>query len=177
MTFEEIAPIVNELAIMKYFPGDVDARIGVAKQLACICATADQASWLVTRALALYAEWPGIHELRALYCSRFRPLDGIECVSTVYGDGIPADPALANPLAITGGMMQQIGGKVLAPNDFPRDSLSLIADAVRAHATKSQPSETCHAKPATDQEIERIKSEQAENVKRREAQEAWKRTA
>ena len=54
---------------------------------------------LVKRALAVFNEWPGPRELRALYCSRWRPADGVEAYSMLYpsdesGGGFPRDPEL-----------------------------------------------------------------------------------
>lgn len=157
MTIEQIAPLVGELAIMRYFPGDIDARLAVAKQIACIAADVHQARWLVTRALELYAEWPGVHELRALYCSRYRPLDGKEVASVVYLDGIPPDPQIAALQQIAEARKLQIAGETTASLPaFPTDSLGLIAEAV--HRARARIPLRTEAKAASDAEIERIKA-------------------
>ena len=41
--------------------------------------------------VALYNEWPGPQEVRAVFCSRFKPADSIEAYSSVYMDGIPSE--------------------------------------------------------------------------------------
>lgn len=91
MRFEAITEIVAKMGAMKFFPGDVDSRLAIAEALASMAATEDQARWVVKRALAIYPEWPGLHELRACFCSKFKPADGIEVYSTVFVEGIPAE--------------------------------------------------------------------------------------
>ncbi len=46
----------------------------------------------------LYAEWPGVYELRACFCSKFRPADGVEARSSVYLDGVPSERPAPDPL-------------------------------------------------------------------------------
>lgn len=69
---------IAELSLMKYFPQDALARFALVR---IICEMADnefQIEWLVKRTLSLYNEWPGPQMLRAIFCRRFRPADGIE---------------------------------------------------------------------------------------------------
>ena len=90
MNVKRITDILGRLALLKYFPSDPAARLALV-EIVCgmlhpIWDTWDgapgewtaerQAEWLVRRMLKLYAEWPGIGELRACYCSRFSPRDG-----------------------------------------------------------------------------------------------------
>jgi hypothetical protein len=56
-----------------------------------------QVEWLVQRAVSLYAEWPGAREIRACFCSKFRPADGLSVGSTVYLDGIPSEKRIDPP--------------------------------------------------------------------------------
>jgi len=88
---EAVSSAVNQLALMAFFPSDREVRGALVSVLADLVETEDQLDWLVNRALRLYAKWPGVAELRALYCSRFKPRDGIESYSTVYLDGIPPE--------------------------------------------------------------------------------------
>ena len=76
---------------MAFFPSDPEVRAALVTVLMNLVETEEQLDWLVNRALRLYAKWPGVAELRALYCSRFKPRDGIESYSTVYLDGIPPE--------------------------------------------------------------------------------------
>jgi hypothetical protein len=88
---------------MAFFPSDREVRGALVSVLADLVETEEQLDWLVTRALRLYAKWPGVAELRALYCSRFKPRDGVESYSTVYLDGIPPEttPPPREPTAAT----------------------------------------------------------------------------
>jgi hypothetical protein len=40
----------------------------------------------------IYSKWPGDREMRACFCCRFRPKDGLTAYSTIYLDGLPPDP-------------------------------------------------------------------------------------
>jgi hypothetical protein len=100
---EDFSSAVNQLALMAFFPSDPEVRAALVTVLMDLIETEDQLDWLVNRALRLYAKWPGVAELRALYCSRFKPRDGIESYSTVYLDGIPAEstPLRREPAPLT----------------------------------------------------------------------------
>lgn len=87
-----------KLGVLKFFPADKEARAALV-QIVCEMASSDeQIAWLVKRALALYNEWPGPHELRACFCSKFPPRDGINAYSQVYIDGIPSEREERNRL-------------------------------------------------------------------------------
>jgi len=91
LTPEVTIQAVSKLGLMAFFPSDPEVRAALVTVLMNLIETEEQLDWLVTRALRLYAKWPGVAELRALYCSRFKPRDGIESYSTVYLDGIPPE--------------------------------------------------------------------------------------
>ena len=59
----------------------------------------EEIEWLVDRMTisGLYSEWPGPGEMRACFCSKFRPKDGISATSSVYPDGLPSERA-AEPI-------------------------------------------------------------------------------
>lgn len=172
MNPDRVMRIIANLAAMKFFPSDVDARIAIAEQFAAFAETEEQVQWTVKRAMALCLEWPGVHELRAIYCSRWKPADGIEAHSTIYDDGIPADPEISAQVqaAITGRQTLQITGELgrCFASDFPCDSLGLIAQAVMEASAKHPPRAEklrCHAEPASEAEIEHVKAEQDRNRK------------
>ncbi len=83
--------IIGELALMKYFPSDPDARTALVRIICNMASNEEQIRKLVDRSLALYREWPGINELRACFCSFAKPADGVEAYSEVYIDGIPTE--------------------------------------------------------------------------------------
>lgn len=90
-----VARKAGELALLKFFPTN---DVALTKLVGVICDMAssqDQVNWLVDSAIALYNEWPGPRELRALFCSRWNPRDGVKAYSQIYpsdeyGGGFPA---------------------------------------------------------------------------------------
>jgi hypothetical protein len=82
------------LAVLEYFPSDGGARMLIASQIRGMCRDMAEAKWLITRTVTLYRKWPGLIELRQVYCSKYtHPLDGQSAigVSEVYPDGIPSE--------------------------------------------------------------------------------------
>lgn len=87
---------IAKLTLMKFFPVDPQARTALVQLICGMAQTNEQVEWLVRRALTLFNEWPGPRELRALYCSKFRPADGAEANSALYpsheyGGGFPSE--------------------------------------------------------------------------------------
>ena len=91
---EYAAQKVAELSVLPRFPFDQDARLMVLRTLTEMVQDEAALDWLVQRAVNLWSKWEGIRELRAIYCSRFHPGDGIETTSALYTDGVPPDPSL-----------------------------------------------------------------------------------
>lgn len=89
MDFDRVVRAIAGLKLMKFFPADEDACLVLATDLQEMADTEEQIEWAIKRVRNLYKEWPGVHELRAVFCSRFRPKDGINAYSTVYLDGLP----------------------------------------------------------------------------------------
>ncbi len=90
---------IAKLSLLKFFPADPMARAGLVEMDCGFSESNIQIEWLVRRALVVFNEWPGPHELRALFCSRWKPQDGNEAYSVLYpatenGGGFPRDPAL-----------------------------------------------------------------------------------
>ena len=84
MEFANIAEIVAKLCLLKFFPNESPARIALMEMIGDMASNEDQVRWLVKSALAIYDEWPGPRELRALFCSRWTPRDGIKAYSQIY---------------------------------------------------------------------------------------------
>jgi hypothetical protein len=100
LTPEAAASAVSKLALMAFFPGDPDTRSALIWALMQLVETEEQLDWLIERALKLYTRWPGVGEIRALYCSRFKPKDGVEAYSEIYQGGFPHEsPAPKAPPA------------------------------------------------------------------------------
>lgn len=127
MNPKTILKLVGRMGGMKFFPADEDARIGIADEIASMCATEDEAAWLAKRMLQLYPQgWPGVGEMRAAYCASKRPKDGIEVYSSVYVDGVPPEPGgFAERIQISTPALKALPGDVVsaAPsvNEFIAD--------------------------------------------------------
>ena len=60
--------------------------------------TEAQVEWLVNRILDLSNEWPGPLVLRQIFCSKFKPQDGIEAGSTaLFPEGPPPEKRIEAP--------------------------------------------------------------------------------
>ena len=81
--------------LMAYFPAATQgiARGAIAVEIQKICASETHAEWLVSRMAKLYTKWPGVREMRIVYSSKYRPLDGFEIAGGTedYPDGIPSE--------------------------------------------------------------------------------------
>ena len=91
LTTDKASGGVRRLALMAFFPSDPEVRAGLVAILLEMIETDEQLDWLVSRALRLYTRWPGVAEIRALYCSRYKPKDGVEGYSETYSDGYPSE--------------------------------------------------------------------------------------
>lgn len=90
---KEAAQSVEKLSMLRFFPAGPNAQAGIV-QLACEMAKSNaQIDWLVDRMLKIYNEWPGPREMRACFCNRYPPADGVSACSDVYPEGsFPKDP-------------------------------------------------------------------------------------
>jgi len=76
------------LSVLPYFPSEDPARAVIVKLLMRMCDRTEHLEWLVERTIDLWSQWQGPRELRAIYCSKFKPADGLEATSTIYPNGI-----------------------------------------------------------------------------------------
>jgi hypothetical protein len=90
------------LTAIPYFPSDEVAQTMIAEELVAMCESVEQAQWLVRRVIRIYKRWPGVQELRLVFCSKYRPLDGQPAIgiSDVYPDGIPSEKPASPQLAL-----------------------------------------------------------------------------
>jgi hypothetical protein len=185
---EEAVAIRDQFTLMKFFPSDPAARAALSRLLQRMCGSFDHAQWLVDRALEVYSEWPGSSELRALYCSHFKPQDGIEVDSTIFPNGfVNGRPAkdidqapqhqieAGEPVSADLEFDQVVD--VIAPaktlNFFTkkpkvtnvRDDESEYSALVRAIGEEQMARDGRMALPPSEAEIESIKRQQAECAK------------
>lgn len=74
----EFASAVKQFGMLRYFPSDSGAREAVMEFLERMVGASDGLWWLVRTMIDEVGEWQGPMELRGVYCTRYRPADGIE---------------------------------------------------------------------------------------------------
>ncbi len=142
-TREVVDKTIGRLALLKFFPAsDIVARAVAMTELMEMCETDEQVDWLGKRMSALYTEWPGLRELRAVFCSKFKPADGVEVDSTDprYVDGIPSERELSAPESaraqLTSGRapLQIVGNEEQIPaEDLEQFHAETIGAVLEAH--------------------------------------------
>ena len=90
---KEATLLAAMMASIPFFPAESEARGVIASEICSMCRSTDEAKWLVMRMSRLYEVWPGTAEMRRVYWTKFRPLDGLEPIggSSVYPRGIPSE--------------------------------------------------------------------------------------
>ncbi len=92
-TAEEImfSMAVDDLQAIPYFPREPGTQVAVQEALMRFVLGQAELTWLVLTAVDNMREWRGVAELRALYSTRWRPLDGIEGQSCSIAGYTPSD--------------------------------------------------------------------------------------
>lgn len=94
---EALDSTVGRISLMPFFPSsDSEARAIIMQEIASMATSDQQVLWLGYRMVQLYPkQWPGIAELRACFCKRFAPADGVQVESAIYFDqGFPSEAEL-----------------------------------------------------------------------------------
>lgn len=105
---ESAATGVSMLSAMKFFPAEAGARMVIADELSSLCNDDLQVLWLAKRMCQLFTEWPGLPALRALFWSKYVPLDRRPSTSgddALFPDGVPPEipEQDASPIALPPG--------------------------------------------------------------------------
>ena len=84
MTPNEIVDAVEALGALEFFPTDPGARKQIMRLLDRMVSDTEQLRWLVRTMVDHVGEWHGPTELRGVFCTRYRPKDGMDavCVKT-----------------------------------------------------------------------------------------------
>lgn len=82
---EQIALAVQRLAILKYFPSGDIVQEEIMSLFERMVDKPERLDWLVSVLIDQVGEWPGPKEVRAIYCTRFKPADGVEAWSNLPG--------------------------------------------------------------------------------------------
>jgi hypothetical protein len=89
---ERIASVLCELRMLPFFVATPEVLAGLVRLVGQMCENEAQVRWLVSRMTSgIYQKWPGPAEMRACFCGRYRPKDGINAYSTVFPDGLPPE--------------------------------------------------------------------------------------
>ncbi len=91
MTEQEATIVAEAMSAVPYFPASEGAKGLIVSEIAAMVPSFEQGVWLARRMSQLYSKWPGAKEMRAVYCGRYKPADGIEVDSEVFADGIPSE--------------------------------------------------------------------------------------
>jgi hypothetical protein len=93
ITPKAIAAAMGRFSLLRYFPAGDAGIAALTEMLQEMVTTDEQLDWLSRRVLQLHPEWPGPYEIRAVFCSRYKPKDGVEADSAMakFEDGIPAE--------------------------------------------------------------------------------------
>jgi len=135
ITSHVLEECILRLAILQFFPAAHSERLQVSDLIEKIAATDEQVQWLGNRMITLYSKWPGPREMRACFCSRYKPQDGISIFSEVYTEGIPSE--VPPPKQLKEGKQQ----KALPPgrNDPVTEDPEMAATLTKAAKVMSMP--------------------------------------
>lgn len=81
---QDVVDALNDFASLRY-PPSPEARESIAALLIRMVPSLEALIWLRRTMVDRVGEWKGPMELRAVLCTHFRPLDGIEASSTIPG--------------------------------------------------------------------------------------------
>jgi len=122
---------VRQFGVLRYFPSEPDARELVVHLLCAMASTPEQIFWLATQMVNVVGEWQGPKEVRGIFCSHFRPADGVEMDSThpAFNAEAGERKTLAAPprLLLTGGEYKEpfkISPELIAKCEMPKDQQS-----------------------------------------------------
>lgn len=149
LTQEGIDLTVARISLMPFFPSsDPGARGTVSKEIADMASSDEQVKWLGHRFLQLYPkQWPGIVELRACFCKRFKPADGVHVESAVYfNQGYPSEADLG-----------PIPGLLLEPTRSEREAI----EAAGIPATRQLEAGEFTVDPDLAEEVHRLATAKA----------------
>lgn len=156
VTVAKVGVYIARLAMLKFFPTDPEARTSIVGMVCEMADNDEQVDWLTRRMLVLYNEWPGPKELRALFCSRHKPKDGIEAKSEKFLEGVPSEKKPEPMKALPPGSVASADPNAERAVRLLAKSLDmnrvLAADKRRALAVVPNP----HFKPITQDDVDRV---------------------
>ncbi len=118
LTRQGMQSCVDTLSLIPYFPGDDGSRSALLEQIQKMVTFDEQAAWLACRATQVFSTWPGMRELRALFCKRFRPRDNFEADSQIFPDGFASEAELG-PVPVEGLLLSRTEREALSSATIP----------------------------------------------------------
>lgn len=118
ITPEEAYAAAIRLQCLKFFPPDPEGAVKteLARLFHRMAATSQQLDWLVSTMIDRVGTYPGTEQIRAVFCTRFKPLDGIEAnVSAelpIYQTGEQCEAVEKTKAFIEPSTLRQIAGTV-----------------------------------------------------------------
>jgi hypothetical protein len=91
ITIRQAGVAVSQLAVLRCFPSDAIARAMLAEMILRTVSNTERLEWLVRVAVANCDEYPGPKQIRALYCTRFKPADGGDEPTCTISGFTPSD--------------------------------------------------------------------------------------
>jgi hypothetical protein len=94
---EAIVLAISEMEAIPFFPTheQAPAQGAIMRAILRFCDRLDGLRWLTDTAVERMKKWEGVGELRALYCTRYRPADGLPAVDCTIPGFTPADSEAA----------------------------------------------------------------------------------
>lgn len=117
------------LAALKFYPSEAGARSMIGSEIASMCNSDEEAHWLVREMVRRYKEWPGILEMRAVFCDRKEPRDGVCAISPAVEQLREAEQT-KEMLALPAPTMRQLAA------GEPVSAAQSIVDVIKAMAPK-----------------------------------------
>jgi len=75
---DTVARAISGFRLLPFFPNDEQSKVWIADLLTRMCRYEHEVTWLVREVADTWNRWEGTRTLRSLFCSRFRPHDGID---------------------------------------------------------------------------------------------------
>jgi hypothetical protein len=148
ITKEQAAAAVSRMAILKYFPSETPPRAEIAKLLIRMVDNDKHLAWLIDTIVSRLNEWPGPNELRGVFCTRFKPADGIEANCSIAGftaeDGEAAasyqqiEAPRAQKMLVAGEVAELVDGKWKPLGKVEVDPISRAQERIQLEAKRDE---------------------------------------
>jgi hypothetical protein len=84
---EAMKRFISAVSVMNFPPTGDGVPAALAEAIEQFAESDEQLDWLRNQMQIRYQDWPGVRELRACFCSRFEPKDGVSIPTDVLAVG------------------------------------------------------------------------------------------